>query len=709
MTAVMHAPQSKKAGKELRRQQGIASPEDLELAAEGISVDSFLVDVAKKHGMKTNFAEAITEGYVERSIEGASLISVTVHDGTREILRSGMFGTDTNEKLPALDVKVEGLWFRLASVQKNEEELTLEFEDRIVAYLKALTHRISANRAHTTRAEFIGRMVRSVKAQKVRYFCPELHVKQPIEGQGGVEGFTVDKKTGKRKYKSKKKSERERRAEMAGGLLSTTGLMIKKVEANNTQLQILEEILDTGSEMGANRKVLISSIMCVIQESDVAILTDPTTGEGPFSQIPADGWPGGHDVPQDARAYFKAAIANDKANRQLTLAELVQSVQKSGAGASFYAQWRQEAEAILKEYGEKGIGAKHGQTRLREYDFHVGPPDGPTNENYWEASERLAKEVNARRFVLGNTFYYVYDKDLIHRKAVAEISEDTEGIESINGVVDAGIPVSECVVKCRATRWWAPPGSVVKVKNTGPFNGRWLVFVIHRDLFSEETEVKLHQPEAAKPERAPEKETITASGSGEALVLGSHISGGTARERIVEAAKWGLAHKSNFVYKEVRPMPNSLFGKPPIVTDCSGFATLCYKAAGVKDPNGSGYNGQGYTGTLQSHGSKTNNPQPGDLVFYYPGQGAGGTAGHVGVYIGEGKVIDFGHPGAPEENPIHLGPIVEVRTYNLESEAEPAPKPSPRNAPPIPVGQRGPTPENNLRAGLEEQNALNGL
>jgi hypothetical protein len=44
--------------------------------------------------------------------------------------------------------------------------------------------------------------------------------------------------------------------------------------------------------------------------------------------------------------------------------------------------------------------------------------------------------------------------------------------------------------------------------------------------------------------------------------------------------------------------------------------TLVYKAGGAPDPNGSGYNGSGNTGTLMANGKKTSDPQPGDLVFY---------------------------------------------------------------------------------------------
>lgn len=694
---------TRSAHKELKRQVGEPPPEDIELAAEGIDTSNFMNDVVGAHGVKVNFAESITAGFIMRSMEGANFISITVHDGTRALIRSGIFGTSDNQTLPVLDVLVDGLWYRLAGFRKEGWELTLEFEDRWVFYLRTHKKPLSASRAHTTRAEFIGRMVREVKG--LHYFCPELHVKQPIEGQEGAVGYTVDKKTGKRKYKRQKKSERERRNELAGGLLSTTGLKMEGTELNKNQLEICEEVLDTGTEMGANRKVLISSIMCIMQES--SIRNSPGhegVDVGPFDQNVHDGWPATNDVPTDAAAYFKVAIANDKSNPRYTLAELVQSVQHSGAGASYYAKHREDAEAIVKEYGEKGIGGHHERQVSKQYDFHRGPPDGPTGEDSWEASQRLAKEVAWRRFVVGNTFYFVQDRDLIRRKPIDEFDEDTPGILEINGVIDAGIPVSECVVKCRATRWWAPPGSVIKLKNMGPFNGRWLVFKIKREIFNEETEVILHQPESAKPERADEKVTVGKSGAGETLILGEHISlpGGTPRDRIVEAAKWALANKSHFKYREVRPMPKSLF-ENPCITDCSGFATLCYKAAGLRDPNRLNYDGEGFTGTLQKQGNKTNTPEPGDLVFYFPGAGPGGSAGHVGVYIGEGKVIDFGGPGGPNENPIHLGTIAEVRNYSLENERNEAKdKPSKHGEPPTPVGGRGPEFEENLRAPIGE-------
>ena len=80
--------------------------------------------------------------------------------------------------------------------------------------------------------------------------------------------------------------------------------------------------------------------------------------------------------------------------------------------------------------------------------------------------------------------------------------------------------------------------------------------------------------------------------------------------------------------------------KFPITTDCSGFVTLVYWLAGLADPNGLGYDHEGYTGTLLSHdahiplfaknaqGVNFVDVQPGDLVIYGPG-----TGWHVGLVV----------------------------------------------------------------------------
>lgn len=102
--------------------------------------------------------------------------------------------------------------------------------------------------------------------------------------------------------------------------------------------------------------------------------------------------------------------------------------------------------------------------------------------------------------------------------------------------------------------------------------------------------------------------------------------------------------------------------RPPRVPrweDCSSFATWCYWVAGAKDPNGLGYNGMGYTGTLARNGRRVDSPRAGDLIFY----GGGWPYGHVAIYIGGGRVVSHGSSGGPYLLHWRYRPVSAIRRY----------------------------------------------
>lgn len=116
------------------------------------------------------------------------------------------------------------------------------------------------------------------------------------------------------------------------------------------------------------------------------------------------------------------------------------------------------------------------------------------------------------------------------------------------------------------------------------------------------------------------------------------------RARVVQAALFGYDHRLNIHYAQVRPYPSSLAlaVHQIIYTDCSGFDIDCYRMAGAPDPNGTNYNGSGFTGTLfnRGHAVTLAQLQPGDLTFY--GDQGGGVPSHTAVYIGGGMVVSNG-------------------------------------------------------------------
>ena len=141
--------------------------------------------------------------------------------------------------------------------------------------------------------------------------------------------------------------------------------------------------------------------------------------------------------------------------------------------------------------------------------------------------------------------------------------------------------------------------------------------------------------------------TTPGAAGGSSMSPGMYVATKGSRQGVVQAAQTAVSMpQSDYVYSATRPYPPNLFGPPlPVKTDCSGFATLCYKEAGAPDPNGLGYSGQAYTGTLEMNGRPTKNPQPGDLAFW-------SSPDHVAVYIGGGNIIQFGSPPAPIQGTI---------------------------------------------------------
>ncbi len=101
----------------------------------------------------------------------------------------------------------------------------------------------------------------------------------------------------------------------------------------------------------------------------------------------------------------------------------------------------------------------------------------------------------------------------------------------------------------------------------------------------------------------------------------------------------------------------------PPYCDCSSFATWAYWDASRWLKLGDFVNGlnwiAGYTGTMTPHGERVATPQTADLVFY----GGLQIPYHVAIYIGNGRVVSMGRPGAPEIVPV--GPATQFRRYVL--------------------------------------------
>lgn len=126
----------------------------------------------------------------------------------------------------------------------------------------------------------------------------------------------------------------------------------------------------------------------------------------------------------------------------------------------------------------------------------------------------------------------------------------------------------------------------------------------------------------------------TKAGMGTVKDTGSYLGPPGAANTALQAAlakrgsdyQWGAAGPSEF--------------------DCSGLMMWAFKAAGISLPHSS--RSQYTLGRAVSQSEL----QPGDLVFYDDGSGDPSAIHHVGMYVGDGKMVD-----APTE-----GEVVDVRS-----------------------------------------------
>ncbi|MBZ4323120.1 C40 family peptidase [Streptomyces sp. SCA2-4] len=118
---------------------------------------------------------------------------------------------------------------------------------------------------------------------------------------------------------------------------------------------------------------------------------------------------------------------------------------------------------------------------------------------------------------------------------------------------------------------------------------------------------------------------------------GSAAAAGTASQPVAPAGRAPTSRAAQAV-----AFAYGALGKPyvwgatgPSGYDCSGLTQAAWRAAGVSLPRTT------YTQINSGHRVTRSRLAPGDLVFFYSG------VSHVGLYIGDGKMIHAPHPGAP--------------------------------------------------------------
>jgi len=358
-------------------------PSQIQREMMGKDLDLGKLVVYLKSQILFDTTDRVIDVQVNRNIDGASTVEVSLNDYDRSILRSWAL----NAKL---DIQIDGLWFRLVSCSKSptDDILQLTFEQREIALLRSYpkpdttVYSIDnakkwvkwASRDHTTRAEFILNLIREVKEVNIPVVIPHLHQVQNVAKQTDVatqwNDPTVASASGIPKdYNTKHAKKKLVKTKGKGGLAAIAAdatnvvtqienalggpLTSKHKRMDSAQIANSNTILTVGQGLGARRKVLVCGIMTAIQESNLYNLEGGDgTSVGLFQQIDQywGSYADRHDPATASRMFFNHCIDNDKQWPDLSFNDLCQMTQNSGH-PDLYGQWRPEAERIVSAFG----------------------------------------------------------------------------------------------------------------------------------------------------------------------------------------------------------------------------------------------------------------------------------------------------------------------------------------------------------------------
>jgi hypothetical protein len=477
---------------------------------------------------------AIEAIQMDRTIEGASTLEITLRDPHRHLF-SRVLGRSVERNRPtmqskrsvpvdegwqvihqtdiierAVDIEIDGVYFRLVKVNINWgiSQYILTFEDRIINRLRKKKGALSASRAQVTRAEFILRLLREVRAEKTPFVCPELHQKQII-AKGKDVGAQPDPDIGQ------------------SGFSTGKHFTVQGQKATIGQRRNMGKVIESAQGVpGASKKAIKAVVEAVIVESRVRNLPDGDKDSRGILQVRDSTASPRHldnrDIDACVREFMEngfwgkgGAIQIAKHNPSKDAGWVAQQTQGS-AFPDRYSKWSDEAEKWLEGYAS-GAGAGAG-TYVKSYQYQRD-----AKEDSWTCMQRLADEVNWRLFVVGKVMYFMSEDDLYRRRIRHLITPDDSDFIDFQGDVDWGKPVNEMTVQVTAGRWDAPPGCVIEFDGFNVIDGRWLVSASTRDWFSPVIELTLKQP--GNPDREPAADRATrasraSEGGGGGLSLG---------------------------------------------------------------------------------------------------------------------------------------------------------------------------------------------
>ena len=486
---------------------------------------------------------AVTGIQIESTLEGAPTVTIGLRDPDRVLFRRRAHRVKRRKRtrgagpvqvdegwdpiLPPdvlgrpMQVSLDGVTYQLvkASYQQGSGELSLVFEHELVYLLKRHKGGKRARREKVTRAQFILALVKElepeVRRRRYRFVCPELNVRQKIDGGRKQTGTVV---TGTTSGDTRTSGGGRNLDRIFPGHKPASGFKLTPDEVKacaaaggfwGRELTAMEQIsrgesghypgrLNMGGDGGIGLWQMTPYLLLLGGRRNWGAAAinymEKNLGGSAGMRNPINNAKMAHYLYRAAGRTFSPWFGT----QFLTVGP------GPGNGNPSRERCRELAASVTEGGTVEGTAGSRTVTETKSYQFSRGK-----KESSWAAIGRLAGEVKWRAFVVGNTVYYMSEEQLYGRRARYEIGPDHDGVIDLSYDVDWGKTVSEASLQVTLARWQAPPGSVVLLEGFGPPDGRWLVSTISRDYFQPTAEVKLVQPAKELLEPANEQTSRT--------------------------------------------------------------------------------------------------------------------------------------------------------------------------------------------------------
>jgi hypothetical protein len=457
-------------------------------------------------------ANAVTDGEIlETADYAAGTLTINIVDRSRKLIH-GLLKQWVSASTPVVYTSIAGQrrhkvvpkeWneifctfdgrdYALVQCHKNGDMFTLTLENRSIHEMRRYSQPKIWHRDLHTRAEVVFDMCKEVRPYHVQFYAPELDLVQPVKT---LKGLPQPKEVLSHKKK---------------GFGKNAKITIKGHTATSQQKSRIGTVLRCGDHKKASYTAQTSALITCIELSNFN-LTQPHNatqfggGSGLF------GFVNSSDEVSDSNSFYDHAKKLEKEFPGMSADLMALNIVARRPDAPFnvqeFTRWIPEAEKILEQWGTSLVGGSVKFTEYNRYVFKRGL-DGK-RENSWDCAVRLAREVNWRVFSTDNILWWVSDNDLRNSIPWDTVSEETDGIDTIDYEIDSGKPLNEVTIIAHLSRWQCPPGVPIVIEDSGPADGRWLVYEVRRPMKSDVGEITCHLPSPPLPEPAPTTQVRT--------------------------------------------------------------------------------------------------------------------------------------------------------------------------------------------------------